>query len=84
MPDENPLTEVDPLSISELFARDPLDLTQTDLEKMVEYYRINRAKWATEESSAVKEGRRARPKKAKVTLGDVKLDDLDLGMGGES
>jgi len=82
-----PLSEVDPRSIDEIFASDPLSITQVDLDAMVLYYRRNRAAWAKEESEAQAEGRRRRPKAYKETpeSGKLKLSELKLDLkAGES
>jgi len=56
--------------ISELFERDPLKLTQTDLDEIVNFYRAKRI----EAQNAPAKGKGA--KAAKADLGE--LGDLDL------
>lgn len=57
----------DPNSISEIFAKDPKELTDAEVDRMIVHFREKRLLWATEETSAKTEGRRARsPGKAKA------------------
>lgn len=67
----SPLAEASEASLAELFARDPLDLTEQDLSRMVEEFRRMRAKWQADEALGVKPGKRSAPEG--LTLGDLKL-----------
>ncbi len=81
----SPLTEADPDSLNELFSRDPLELSDADIDRIVAKEREVSAIWAAEEAAAHAAGRRSRvsvikqPKDApgtKVELppGGLKLD----------
>lgn len=63
----SPLEEATPDSLQELFDRDPLQLTDSDIEKIVTELRAQRARW---------EVREAKPKK---TSAPATLDLKDLG-----
>lgn len=65
---ESPLAEANPQSLQELFDRDPLQLTDDDIEKIVCELRTQRDRW----QQAEKKG------KAKRDLVTVSLDDLGV------
>lgn len=72
----SPLAEVDPASLNELFSRDPLKLSDQDIDKMVEIYRAQRLRWKQEEATGG-------PKKAAKIANNAEtkklsLDDLDI------
>ena len=73
----NPLdsAEVSELSINDLIASDPRDLSDTQLERIVREVRSARSRWAAEESTAKREGR-----KPKTSLG-LSIDTLELDLG---
>ena len=68
---ESPLTEADPQSLNILFDKDPLELTDQDIDAIVAELRKARTEWATEESS------KSKSKASKVTA-NLSLEDLDL------
>lgn len=70
----SPLTEVPQESLSELFQRDPLKLTKTDLERICKELRAQRAQWQIEDAA-----KQAKPKKAKAAakpLMDAELNSI--------
>lgn len=78
---KSPLSEADPSSLDELFARDPLDLTNDDLESIASELRDHRGLWivADEEAKNKKTGT-PRGKATPVPEGGIRLEDLDLGL----
>lgn len=83
---ETPLAEAEAFSLDELFSRDPLDLTDDDLRKIVHELRARRSQWAQEEEAAQKEGRKVRSSVAKKPLSEEEKKaalasiDLDLDL----
>lgn len=76
----SPLSEADPKSLDELFAADPLDLTNKNLAALVTELRAHRDHWAKEESEAQAQSRTRRPKKYKAAppKGSLTLENLGL------
>jgi len=74
---ESPLAEADARSIDELFAADPLSLTNNDVNKITKELREKRHLWAQEEEESKTQGRRRRPSKYKEVPKDGKIT-LDL------
>lgn len=70
----SPLAEASPTSLDELFSRDPLDLTDNDIEKIVNELRAKRALWLDAEAQGAKKAPKA-AKKAVDTTGKS-ADDL--------
>lgn len=70
---ESPLSTTNPLSLEELFSRDPLDLSDADVEAICLAFRRQRERWVNEERSAKAQGRRANPAAANLSLGDLEL-----------
>jgi hypothetical protein len=68
----NPLSEASPDSLSELFARNPLQLSDQDIGKIVSELRRQREKWQ------VDEGKPKAKKASKAVKLDVSLDDLGI------
>lgn len=66
----SPLTEAQPESLQELFDKDPLSLTDSDVEKIVTELRAARALWVKAEAKGKKV---AAPK-------NLSLADLDLNL----
>ena len=64
----NPLTEAASDSLQELFDRDPLQLTDHDIERIVTELRAQRERWQVAEKKGAK---RPAPK-------NISLSDLDL------
>ena len=77
---ESPLAEAESNSLDELYYRDPLDLTDSDLDKLVEDLRAKRLLFVKEEKEARAQGRRRRPKVYKDVpkQGQLSLDSLGL------
>jgi hypothetical protein len=81
---ETPLTEASPESIDELFSRDPLDLNDQEIDKIVAQFQAKRVLWNNEETLAKKEGRRPSYKKkggvtkSKEEAKAIGLDSLDI------
>lgn len=77
MPSSTPLTEVSPEAVDELFSRDPLKLSNADIEKLVLHFRAERHQWQRLEAEG-KTRSKPRGKKATtsapMTAGDV--DDI--------
>jgi hypothetical protein len=65
--------ENNPKSLADLFAEDPLNLTDADVDQMTAAMRKARANWVAEETSARAQGRKPNPASA-----NIKLDDLDI------
>lgn len=80
MPD-SPLSEADPRSLDDLYAADPLSLTDDDVDKIVSDLRQKRALWATEDAEAQSQGRARRPKAYKSAPPKGQMDLSDLGLG---
>lgn len=80
--ESSPLAEVSPTSLEDLFNKDPLDLTEKDIEATVRYLRKARETFLKEEATAPKKGDTKTPAvKAlpKVALDKtLSVDDLDL------
>lgn len=68
----SPLEEASPDSLQELFSRDPLQLTDPDVEKIVQILRDRRALWNVEETRT-----QSGKKKVEAQPG-LSLEDLGL------
>lgn len=71
---ETPMSEA-VSTLDELFSKDPMELTDRDLETIVQTLRAQRALFLKEEQEAKMAGRRKRP--TSYTSG-IKLSDLDI------
>lgn len=69
---QTPLTEANPRSIDELFAADPLSLTDTDVDRITAELRKKRIEWEAEEDK-----KNSAPKR-KDAPSQLNLDQLDL------
>ena len=67
----SPLTEVPKESLAELFKRDPLKLSDQDVERICVELRKQRAQWAVEEVAKA-----AKPKKAKAAALPADLSSI--------
>lgn len=67
--EDSPLKEAEKGSLAELFQRDPLSLTNDDVEAICKELRARRQAWALDES-------KGKEKKEKVTLSKGEMDDL--------
>lgn len=69
--------------MDELFAKDPIQLTDEEKDRIIEEYRAKRHLFAQEESAAKAAGRKINPKYAdkkpkKEPLTNVNIADLEL------
>lgn len=76
--DESPLAEANPLSLNDLFEKDPLSLSDVEIEMIVEAYRSQRAAWAREEKEAKSQGRRPKTSMTAKAVEGLNLNDLDI------
>ena len=78
MSDTNPLAGVNPASLDELFSRDPLDLSDQEIEVITTELRRMRTKWMEAEA----QGKTRGPVKAKAKLlpapPGLDLSDLEI------
>ena len=74
MPIPDPLTEVLPESLDELFSRDPLELSSKDLDNIISVLLEQRKNWLVQEAQGA---RRAKAPKTAAKPG-LALDDLGL------
>lgn len=74
-----PLSQAESQSIEELFSRDPLTLTDAEVDRIVTYYRDLRAKWA--EGEKLKSLSRSAKSIPKTTKGDALAAQLGLDLG---
>lgn len=75
---ETPLSNVEPQSLNDLFEKDPLDLSEQDIELIVAAYRKHRAAWAKEEKDAKAQGRRPKTSVTAKAVEGMSLKDLDI------
>ena len=78
---DSPLSEADPRSLDDLFAADPLTLTDADVDKISADLRHKRALWEKEDKEAQQQGRARRPKAYKAAPPKGQLDLTSLGIG---
>lgn len=71
----SPLQEVSKDSLSELFARDPLELSDQDISRIVVELRAQRSKFIIKEAAA-----KAKPKKPKIDTAELDSLFADLGL----
>lgn len=72
----SPLATVDPASVTELFSRDPLDMTNADIDAIIEHMRRERSTWETKQAQAeAKKQAKLNPQPAgtKITLADLDI-----------
>lgn len=70
---ENPLAEANPESLSDLFEKDPLLLTDADIERIVSELRSARANWLQKEKVTKGNPKRAAPSNLSLADLDIKL-----------
>ena len=81
---ESPLSEADPRSLDELYAADPLGLTDADVDRITKDLREKRALWSKEEAEAGAQGRRRKKTYKKAPKkGDLNLGNLGIVMTGK-
>lgn len=75
----DPLANVNPSSLEELFSKDPLELQDQDLDAIVTALRAQRAKFLAQPEKAPSQ---RKPKLVKVDLGQQSPQDFlkDLGL----
>jgi len=74
--EKSPLTQVQPDSLSELFARDPLQLADQDILKIVLELRKQREAWRTAEAA----GAKSAPKNGPKSVAPPGMDLKDIGL----
>jgi len=72
-----PLDQASPESLDELFSRDPLQLSDQDLDRIVAHLRAQRNQWKQEEASGAKQSK-AKGVTSSGPKEKVSLDMLDL------
>ncbi len=80
-----PLASAEVESLDELFALDPLKLTDNQVGHIVTELRRQRSNWAQEETQAQLTGKKPNPKAVKAAAPkqqalDIKVDDLSLDL----
>ena len=70
---ETPLADVNENSLAELFAKDPLKLTDQDLTRIVNQMRASRSQWLEQE-----EGKKKAPKQDKTASKSVDISQLEI------
>ena len=78
----SPLAEVSPISLDDLFSRDPLELTDQDIGAIVKELRRQRVNWLQAEASGAKSAKKPKAAgKTQVAPGKSTEDLLkDLGL----
>lgn len=71
MSEANPLEAANPDSLQQLFDKDPLKLTQQDLDAMVAKLRAARANFVKAETAKAANGGKKRSAPAKLSLNDL-------------
>ena len=73
-------TIIAPEALNELLLRDPLALTDADIDNIIRFFRVEREKWVADETAG-KHKRNAEPGKTKAILTTpIKLSDLELDL----
>lgn len=72
MSSTTPTEEINPASISDIFATDPLSLTKVDRRRIIEEFRKNRVLWIAT-GKGVKNAATPKVKPGKLTLEDLGL-----------
>lgn len=77
----SPLSEAIPESLDALFSRDPLNMTEDDVGKIVARLRAERAVWAEREANAAsRPARGTKPKALPKAQADTAMTLDDLGL----
>lgn len=76
---ENALADSSGDSLSELFERDPLHLTDQDLQRMVDEMRKHRHEWIKEEQAAKQKGKKQNHQRTKEKV-NLDIDTLDIDL----
>lgn len=76
--EDSPLNEALPESLEELFSRDPLDLSDQDLDVMIAAYRAKRGVWLKAEVEAKAKPKGRGPKVQVVAPKNLDLSSLGL------
>lgn len=76
----SPRDEVSPLSLDELFALDPLEMTDEQIMQMVQAYRQDRHNWVRVEEQKKLTGKKPKAEKAPATpaapMSEAEVQDL--------
>lgn len=64
-------------SLNDLFSRDPANLSDGDIDKMVDTLRKTRRVWAREQEAKKKQSRKS-PEQQKEEANNLSLNDIDL------
>jgi hypothetical protein len=82
---DSPLAEAEPRSLDELYAADPLSLTDSDVDKIVTDLCEKRDLWMKEEKEAGAQGRKRKTKvyKEAPKPGELSLGGLGIIMPGQ-
>ena len=78
----SPLELIDPARLDEIFAKDPLKITDEELRAMVLHYRARRAEWKAADDAGTTPGKRAaatRAAKSAAGASPEALSNLSLG-----
>ncbi len=87
---ENPLASVDSESLDELFVRDPLSLTEPDIDRitlqLIKGFRIEREVWETEKAKAKLSGKKVsgastKKKQKQAVLESIKSGPAKIDLG---
>lgn len=73
----SPLSEIDPAVVQEFFSKDPLDLTDAELDMMIEHMRANRKNWLAAEAAKATAEKKPRAKGPAIPLSPNQLKDLE-------
>ena len=81
---ESPLSEADPRSLNDLYNDDPLNLTDSDVDRITDDLIAKRALWIKEEAEAGAQGRRTKKVyKEAPGKGQLSLAGLNIVMPGK-
>lgn len=80
LPGEVPLQRADPRLIQELFDKDPLSLTDVDLDLIIADFRADRANYIQADKGKAKKAATAKASKAPLIPVSDQLDLTDLGL----
>ena len=74
-------TIIAPEALNELLLRDPFALSDTDLDNIIRFFRVEREKWVADETAGKHKRETSTAPKAKAILtAPVKLSDLELDL----
>jgi len=76
----NPLAEAEPLSLDELFDRDPLELTKQNIDQIILAFRNQRKTWEAEETAAKVTGRKPSSRISQEQAKNLTLESLQISL----